>query len=235
MNIANAPANTDLLNYLAESFVDHGYDMKWLHREILNSDTYQRSWKTNPTNLLDARNFSHAVVRQLPAEVMLDAIDMALADDTKLATYATNMEIRAIGPVGMSQTSKGGKGGGGGPDGYFLNLFGKPARVANCDCERSEDPTLLQTLFTRNDPNLLNRIEDRNSYITQLRGKGKSTPNFDTDKVITQIFLRTVSRPPTEKEMTQARKDIAAAKAPVDGARDLMWAMINTREFKVNH
>ncbi len=175
LNIANAPANAELFNYLADGFASHNYDLKWLHREILNSDTYQRSWRTNPTNAQDLRNFSHAVVRQLPAEVMLDAIDLAIANDERAGLFATNMEIRGIGPGGISQggqKTKGG-GGGGGPDAYFLTLFGKPGRVTNCDCERSADPTLLQTLFTRNDPSLLAKINDDKSWIAELRAASK--------------------------------------------------------------
>ncbi|HSU67479.1 MAG TPA: DUF1549 and DUF1553 domain-containing protein [Tepidisphaeraceae bacterium] len=241
MNLANAPCNAELLNYLAQGFVSHNYDMKWLHREILNSDTYQRSWKTNPTNLLDNRNFSHEVVRQLPAEVMLDAIDQSIAADSKLSEFQTDIETRAIGPVGtalyVGKGGKGGKGSAAANDGYFLTLFGKPTRETNCDCERTEDPTLLQTLFTRNDPNLLTRIEGNgrpdSSWISQLR-KAKAD-QLDTDKLITDVFLRTVSRVPTQQERTQAQSDVAAAKTKVDGVRDLLWAMINTREFKVNH
>lgn len=241
MNLANAPCNAELLNYLAEGFVSHHYDMKWLHREILNSDTYQRSWKTNPTNLLDTRNFSHEVVRQLPAEVMLDAIDQAIGPDSKLASFATDINTRAIGPLGTAQYVRPGKAArGGGADNYFLTLFGKPTRETNCDCERSTDPTLLQTLFVRNDPQLLNRIEGTgrpdSSWISQLRREWRTDRGaIDVDKLITEAFLRTVSRPPTEQERTQAKSDIAAARTPVDGLRDLLWAMVNTREFKVNH
>ena len=236
LNLANAPSNGDLLNYLADGFVANGYNMQWLHREILNSDTYQRSWNTNATNENDTRNFSHAVMRQLPAEVMLDAIDFAVAPSAKQATFATQLDTRAIGPAGTSMyvKAKGNKGGGGTPDGYFLNLFGKPVRETNCDCERSADPTLLQTLFTRNDSNLLNRIDGGNSWIGELR-KNNPKGTIDADKAITEVFLRTVSRLPTQEELAEARADVAAAKAPVDGVRDLLWAMINTREFKVNH
>lgn len=232
MNLANAPCNAELLNYLAQGFVSHNYDMKWLHREILSSDTYQRSWKTNPTNLLDNRNFSHEVVRQLPAEVMLDAIDQAIAPDSKLATFATDINDRAIGPVGVASYVKAGKRTVG-TDNYFLTLFGKPTRQTNCDCERSTDPTLLQTLFTRNDPQLLSRIDGRDGWITELRHSARK--NLDVDQAIEQTFLRTVSRPPSAQELTEARSDVHAAKTPVDGLRDLLWAMLNTREFKVNH
>jgi hypothetical protein len=240
LNLANAPCNGELLNYLAEGFVSHNYDMKWLHREILNSDTYQRSWKTNPTNQLDNRNFSHAVVRQLPAEVMLDSIDIAIAADGHAEAVATDIDNRAIGAGSNAAYGRGGKGGkqqGKFVDNYFLTLFGRPLRESNCDCERTEDPTLLQTLFTRNDPQLLARIEGTgkpdSSWISELRRAGDK--NLNVDKSITDAFLRTVSRPPTDQEVTEARADIAAAKAPVDGVRDLFWALLNTREFKVNH
>jgi hypothetical protein len=239
MNLANAPCNAELLNYLAEGFVSHNYDMKWLHREILNSDTYQRSWQTNPTNLLDKRNFSHEVVRQLPAEVMLDAVDQAIGPDSKLASFAADINDRAIGPMGTAQYVKAGKVAKG-ADNYFLTLFGKPTRETNCDCERSTDPTLLQTLFVRNDPQLLSRIEGNgrpdSSWISQLRRAERTDRDaIDVDKLITEAFLRTVSRPPTAQERGEAKTDIAAAKTPVDGVRDLLWALVNTREFKVNH
>jgi hypothetical protein len=240
MNLANAPCNTELLNYLAEGFISHQFDMKWLHREILNSDTYQRSWQTNPTNLLDKRNFSHAVVRQLPAEVMVDAVNEAISPDSKLASFAADINDRAIGPVGTAlYAGKGGKAARGG-DNYFLTLFGKPTRETNCDCERSTDPTLLQTLFVRNDPQLLNRIEGNgrpdSSWISQLRRSARTNKeSLDTDKLIAEAFLRTVSRPPTAQERAEAKTDIASAKTPVDGVRDLLWALVNTREFKVNH
>jgi hypothetical protein len=230
MNLANAPCNGELLNYLAQGFIEHGFDMQWLHREILNSDTYQRSWKTNATNQLDARNFSHAVVRQLPAEIMLDAIDMATASDNRLASFPTAIDDRAIGPGGVGSYSKGKVQKG--SDGYFLTIFGRPVRETNCDCERTTDPTLLQTLYIRNDPNLLAKMESPTSWIAELR---KAGAQFDTDHVITQAFLRTVSRTPTDQEMANAQHDIAAAKTSVDGVRDLLWALINTREFKVNH
>ena len=307
LNLANAPVNGPLLDYLAAGFIAHHYDLKWLHREILNSDTYQRSWKTNVTNKLDDKNFSHAVIRRLPAEVAFDAMNMATSSDARIATFATNVADRAIGPVGNDA----GRGGGGGKnaDGYALGIFGKPAREANCDCERTTDPTLLQTIYTRNDPTFLNRldlgnksgwIEDlRKSYAAatdqtaaelplkiqrvteklaalatvpekpatedaamlekyarslkqrdeqikegntrleqmqkELAEATKPRATFDPDAAIHQVFLRTVSRPPNELEFTQAKADLAAAKTPVDGVRDLLWAMLNIREFMVNH
>ena len=77
MNLANPPSHPALLDYLTQGFVNSGYDMKWLHRTIATSDAYQRSRKTNETNELDRRNFSHALLRRLPAEVAMDAVALS--------------------------------------------------------------------------------------------------------------------------------------------------------------
>ena len=124
---------------------------------------------------------------------------------------------------------------------YALTAFGKPVRETNCDCERTTVPTLLQTLYTRNDPEMLARIESQReampAWITELRAanRSQSPGGGKLDPIIAEVFLRTVSRPPTAEEMQNARADIAAAKDPINGVRDLLWAMLNTREFTVNH
>ena len=98
MNLANPPSNAALLDYLADGFVDHEFDMKWLHREITGSLAYQRSWQANETNRLDERNFSRAVVRRLPAEVLIDAVTLATGNSKVLARASTEVDDRAIGP-----------------------------------------------------------------------------------------------------------------------------------------
>ena len=96
MSLGNPPSNKALLDYLAQRFIEQKFDLKWLHREICNSDAYQRSWRTNDTNAKDERNFSHAVPRRLPAEVAYDAIQRATASDEKAAAMLTEMKGRGI-------------------------------------------------------------------------------------------------------------------------------------------
>tara|TARA_Y100001934_G_scaffold279622_1_gene383974 strand:+ start:2117 stop:4858 length:2742 start_codon:yes stop_codon:yes gene_type:complete len=305
MNLANPPSNGELLDYLADGFVENGYDMKWLHKTIASSDTYQRSWRPNDTNKLDEKNFSKMKLRRLPAEVVADAINMAVAGEKRVEKFVEDMEERMIGPMLT--------GGNNGRANYALSLFGKPVRLTNCDCERTSDPTLLQTLYTRNDYDMLGKIDSNSgksmSWIGELRkqtapdrklvskfasiaslkkrvkqfetrqagyqrtrDKVKSEQQkkrygqqvksmqkqidrtqkqiddlekerrahaeankLDTDDLIEQTFLRTVSRPPTKNELTMAREDIAGAKTQLDGVRDLLWAMLNTKEFIINH
>ena len=290
MNLANPPVNEALMDYLADGFVAKGYDMAWLHREILTSATYQRSWKPNDTNRNDEKNFSRFVIRRLPAEVVVDGITQATLGSERIGKFRDEIESRAIGPNANAGRAGNGKGG----SNYSLNIFGKPVRETNCDCERTTDPTLLQTLFTRNDPEVLSALDQGKGgafveevrkatappssrkgdkadavqlqgFIAKAESKLKSSPDnkglqaelkqakeklaklqggpapeekrapINADEYITQVFLRTVSRPPTASEFEKARADLAAASSPAEGVRELLWAMLNTREFMVNH
>jgi hypothetical protein len=162
LSLANPPSNAELLDYLAAGFVKHGYDMKWLHREIVNSRTYQLSWRPTDTNRLDQRNFSHAVVRRLPAEVAYDAIREATSSDVTVAAMQKDWRDRAIGVPGSARRGRGGSA-------YALGVFGRSVRVSNCDCDRSNDPSLLQTVFLRNDNEVLAMVGDpRTGWVAQI-------------------------------------------------------------------
>ena len=148
-----------MLAYLTEGFIASGYDMKWLHREIANSDTYQRSWRPNDTNLLDERNFSRAVPRRLPAEVAVDALTMATSTRARCETFADDLSERAI--ANSDSQDRNGLG-------YALTVFGRSIRESNCDCDRSSEANLLQTVFTRNDNMLLTAIERRDGWVSEV-------------------------------------------------------------------
>ncbi|MEK0447226.1 MAG: hypothetical protein RLZZ399_2547 [Verrucomicrobiota bacterium] len=243
LNLANAPSNAELFEYLASAFVANGFDMKWLHREILRSDAYQRSWKTNETNKLDEKNFSRALIRRLPAELVHDAIQMATETRENLEAYPINVEGRAIGAASTTAFSP--KKVTRNADPYALTIFGKPVRQTNCDCERIMDPTLLQTLYTRNDPSMLARIDNKRGtgWIEESLGLVGSAASAAAaavapervDGLIREMYFRTVSRPPTPEEVGKARADVLAHPSVVQGAREVLWALMNTREFLVNH
>jgi hypothetical protein len=243
LSLANPPSNAALLDYLVESFVAHGYDMKWLHREITTSRTYQLSWKPNDTNCLDTRNFSHAILRRLPAEVAYDAIYQATASAGEIAAWQGEPSRRSIG-IGMGADPRLR-----GKYGNILAIFGKSERLANCDCERSNDPSLLQTLFLLNDAQIQAMLVRRDGWVAQLgagsnsakptKGAVKRKPSTRTReeerKLIQEAFLRTVSRLPTEKEIKRTREYLKDAPSFHEGMRDLLWVLINTNEFLVNH
>jgi hypothetical protein len=224
LNLANPATNPELLDYLADGFVASKFDMKWLHRTITSSHAYQRSWKPNDTNRHDERNHSRAVLRRLPGEVVIDAVAMATAsDDERKKLDADPAGLRAIG-------RSSGYAGGRQNDAYATTLFGKPVRATNCDCERSNEPTLLQTVYLRNDPEVLKLLDRPEGWLKQV-AKTKGT---DADELIRQAYLRTLGRLPDERETGVSRKYLAESKDTQAGLRDLLWALVNTKEFIVN-
>jgi hypothetical protein len=297
MNLANPPSNAALLDYLAGGFIDRDFDMKWLHREIVTSRAYQRTWKPNETNQLDERNFSRAVVRRLPAEVLVDAVSQATAGTRSLASAATEIDARSIGPkaaIGLARQ-------GGGGD-YAARIFGASARDTNCDCNRSNEPNLLQSIYLQNDQELLASIERNGSWLAEVsknkgRTKGPPTaedlenrieriernleradkakqvalstvlgdelndlrrrlnamrrkaepekapadaatasgPAIEPASVVREAYLRTLSRPPGDHEAEVAGRYFTDMDDPDKGLRDLLWALLNTKEFITNH
>jgi hypothetical protein len=312
MNLANPPSNDALLEYLASGFVKSGYDMKWLHREICNSDAYQRSWKPNETNELDTKNFSHAVVRRIPAEVVYDALVQCTSNAEEAARLVSDPVGRAIGNLAPEGRGRRGQ------DAFALRIFGKPERATSCDCERMSDPTLVQSLYLRNDNDIRNLLDRREGWIPAIAlatgmpvnapppnskddkgrgGKGTKTksdapvpslsdqitavenrirrvkqlgkekektqlPNLEKQlatlkqrqadqakavksvggskkleptALIREAYLRTLSRPPTSDEMAIAKEYFSDSRNTLVGLRDLVWALINTKEFITNH
>lgn len=269
LNLANPPSNAELLDYLTRGFVQSGYDMQWLHRMIVSSDAYQRSRKTNQTNELDGRNFSHALLRRLPAEVAMDAIAMATAGAAQRERLLGDVRSRYIG----LKTVQGGSGRG--QREYSLGVFGRPDRITTCDCERSNDPTLLQSLFLYNDGEVqkmintggwiadLARVERYSDLpkqidITRVRlekfeqsGDEKraaatrtelakleavKTVNIsDRSAMVDELYLRTVSRMPNHDECDRALEYLDGAASVAAGMRELLWVMLNTKEFILNH
>jgi hypothetical protein len=294
LSLANPPSNRALLDHLAQGFIASHFDMQWVHREICNSRTYQLSWQPNDTNAKDERNFARCVPRRLPAEVAVDAVQMAITADEKAATYATALKGRAIAVAGAGAARANNNNN---PHSFALQVFGRSIRESNCDCDRSMEASLLQTVFLQNDSAVLQAIEqDKDSWITHISkqgperltdgsdaskldlkrelvrmnvrlkqaqkdGKDKQVEQIenriaelekamadkkeaaespgrlalDNQEVIRQAYLRTLSRLPTADEVQRCQDYIASADSPAAGAKGLLWALLNTKEFIVNH
>jgi hypothetical protein len=221
LNPANPASNEELLAYLERGFVVHGWDMKWLHREIANSDAYQRSWKPNDTNRLDRRHFSRAIPRRLPAEIVYDALKQATAAEAKFDEVRTDLSRRGIGHLSMRLAET-----------YAMRAFGKPARATNCDCERVSRPSLLQAVFLQNDPIVHARLSLDEGWLAEIAA---APSQRQTEDLVREAFLRTLSRPPEEKESQRAAEHVAAAQSTAAGMQDLLWALVNTKEFMLIH
>ena len=220
---ANPPSHPELLDWLAQEFIRQGYDMKWLHRQIVMSDAYQRSWKPNETNANDRRNFSRALPRRIPAEVVYDAIKQATAGGDQQLTVRTDLRRRAIGHLSMRMAGT-----------HAMKVFGKPDRSMNCDCERGNEPTLLQAIFTQNDPLVRMRIAD-SQWVIDIEDHEADGRELDQNVLVDEVWLRTVSRPPSVEERKRAEQHLSSVGSLSEGVSDLLWALLNTKEFLLNH
>jgi hypothetical protein len=216
---ANPPSNERLLDALARDFVAHHYDIRHLERTILESRVYQLASTTNATNRLDHTNYSHAYVRPLMAEVVLDVLNSAL-DVTEDFGADAPPKSRAI-EVGASRLQNANLG-------YALRIFGRPPRTTACDCERALEPALPQTLYRMTDPSVLAKIP-KGRLATLLKSK-------KTDReILEELFLATLTRWPTPEEEHAFAAYRASGKDRRTAFTDTLWALVNTHEFILNH
>ncbi|QDU93588.1 DUF1549 and DUF1553 domain-containing protein [Lignipirellula cremea] len=212
MRSTNPPSNVALMNALGKSFVDSGFDLKQLMRTIMNSRLYQLSSQPTPGNLADTRFYSHFLVKRIPAEPLLDAIDRATGAPTKFKNL----------PLGVKAIEL--------PDAeypnYFLQTFSKPKRVSVCECERSPEESLAQALHTLNGDTVADKIAGSQGRIAQLV-KAK-TPHAE---IVTELYLATLSRRPSPEELAFSDELLADSDKPQTAYEDLLWALINSKQF----
>jgi hypothetical protein len=201
------------------------FDLRRLHRRILNTRTYQRSWESNATNAKDERNYSHRVLRRLSAEQVLDAVAQVTGTAVQLApVYGGEPGRKFERAVEMPLSRPGG------PDSYLLKIFDKPQRTQSCDCERGETPNLSQALYFYNDDALIGKIADKQGRLSKLLAE------IDDDgRLIEELYLLTLSRPPTAAEQQRSLEHLKGARSRAEGFEDLLWSLLNRREFVISH
>jgi hypothetical protein len=217
---ANPPTNARLLAELAQDFIAHDYDIRHLERTILESGTYQRSSVPTESNKFDKNNFARCYIRPMMAEVVVDVLDAAtgVEEDWKNDAPKGHKMIE----VGASRLANGNLG-------YVLRIFGRPPRTTACDCERSFDPALPQTLYRMTDPAVLQKLAAPNGRLAALL---KVKTDYD---LLDELFLACLSRPPTKDERTAFVWHRKYAQTRQIAFQDTLWALINTREFILNH
>jgi hypothetical protein len=215
---SNPPVNPDLLRALADALRRDGMRLRPLVRLIMTSTTYALDAAPNATNGDDdaAANFARATVRLLPAEVLYDAIGSAL--DSPRALRGMPGSVRAVQFPGVR-------------GGDFLRVFGKPDRLLTCECERSESTTLAQAFQLINGDDVRGVLEAEGNRIGRLLAAGAAP-----DAILDELYLATLSRPPTDAERDGA---LAHVRARRDGPRaaweDVAWALLNAKEFLLRH
>ena len=215
LRATNPPSNRDLWALLNREFVSSGYDLRHVMRLMMNSRAYQLSSESRPSNFRDDRFYSHHYARRLPAEVLLDAICSATNDPEQFASYP--LGIRAIQVPDP------------GTDSYFLSLFGRSERTTACACERLGDVTLPQLLHLQNSDNLFAKVKSPTGRLEQLL-----TAQPDSNPLIDELYLATVSRLPTEAERSLLQNSLVGTDRR-EVLQDLFWALLNSKEFAFQH
>lgn len=213
----NPPSNRPLLDALAELLVASKYELKPLVREICSSNAYQRSTKTNATNEGDERNFSHAVVRRVRAEFLLDSISQVT--NTRDKFDGLPLGSRAV-QIADGTTSS-----------YFLTTFGRARRATVCTCEVSMEPSLSQALHLVNGETVHEKIKQGG------RVAGELAAGRAPEEVLTRLYVACLSRTPSAEEISALLRQPENA-PPVDPRvllEDAFWALLNSREFVFNH
>lgn len=216
-NAANPASNQQLLDWLAEDFIANGFDLKHLHRRILNSRTYQLSHVPNETNRHDRRNFSHALVKRMPAEVLFDAICQITGSPQVLSTTYAPPGTRMIGMAGTVL--------GRAEPTYAMKIFGRPKRQETCACERSNDAALTQALYLLNDADVLAKIANPEGRVTELAGLSGDR------ELIEELYLSILNRLPITEEVEVATAYLETSENRREAIEDFMWSLFNVREF----
>ena len=205
------------MDYLTNYLKENDYNLKKLTALILNSATYQLSSITNQSNEQDQQNFSHAVWRSLPAEVLLDAISQVTDIPEHFNGWPEGYRAIEIWDNRMPS--------------YFFRVFGKPQRVSVCECERGTEPSIAQALHLMNAPESITKIQHRNGRARQL-----AQSSLTEDEVIETLYLTTFTRFPNQDELALMRTAFAdAGVTRQEAIEDIVWALLNSREFVFNH
>lgn len=227
MRVSNPPSNEPLLDALAQDFIKHRFDLKHLIRSICTSTTYQLSATPNEHNQKDKQNFARFYPRRLPAEVLFDAFDQVTGTSPKFVAPKTG---KGGGNTAKTPASRAIEL----PDEAvktpLLLAFGKPDRSTACECERSGAATLTQSLYLIGSTELHNKLKDKAGRAGQLAADARPL-----SEKIREMYLWAFSRPPSAMEMQTVERYLAASNGRREAYEDVLWALLNTKEFLFNH
>jgi hypothetical protein len=210
----NPPTHPQLLDALARELAAHRFDQKHLIRLIANSRTYQHAAAANQTNRLDFKYYSRAYPKRLLAEVYLDAIAQVTAVPDAFANWPEAKRAVQL------------------PDNRFpspfLDIFERSNRLVICD--REQNVTITQALHFVNGPEIQAKLSHADNRIAAWLDSGKPDA-----AVLDEMFLSTLSRYPSPQEKDRLLTRVARASARREAWEDLLWAILNSKEFVFNH
>ncbi len=236
----NPPSNPELLDALARDFVAHKFDVKHVIRTIVTSGVYQLDSPPTAENKDDHQNFARFYARRLIAEVLLDSVDQACGTHTRFDRAAATARAVDLPHEGFGS--------------YFLDTFDRPQRVTGCECERTSGATLGQVLLLSNSEEIEAKIAAGDGIVERLLKEEKPLA-----EIVDELYLGALARFPepserdraiafvaaqgstaqsgvalTKKGQNDTAQSDAARKAARSALEDLLWVLINSKEFIFN-
>jgi hypothetical protein len=220
MRITNPPSNPELLDALAKDLVDNKFSLKQLIRTIVKSRTYQLSSTPNNYNKHDKQNYARYYPRRMSAEVLFDAVNLVADAPAGFGGLPGDKHApnRAIMLPDESFPS------------YFLDVFGRPQRISACECERVSEANLAQALHLLNSDEVQGKLTRANG-----RAEKMSKDTRPEAEKVDELFLWAFARTPTDEQRNVALEHIAKHSANKKVAyENILWALLNTKEFMFN-
>jgi hypothetical protein len=220
MRVTNPPSNPELLDALANDLVGHGYSLKHLIRTICKSSTYGLSSVPNDFNKSDKQSYARYYPKRLGAEVLFDAVCQVTDSPTPFGNIPQDRYApkRAIMLPDESFGS------------YFLDVFGRPQRSSACECERTGEANLAQALHLLNSDEVQAKLSRGGARADAMVKDKRPEP-----QKVNELFVWAFAHEPT-----QAQRDAALAhlthneKDKKSAYENIIWALINTKEFVFN-
>jgi hypothetical protein len=215
VRVSNPPINPELYQQLGRKLVEYKYDFKRLVRDICLSQTYQRATMTNASNEGDQRNFSHARVRRVQAEMIRDCISEVTGTKDKFRGLPLGAKAVQIADGATSD--------------YFLTTFGRSPRETVSASDVHSEPTLSQALHLLNGNTVQQKI--RAGRVIQDLLAAKRSPQ----DIIRVLYVRCLSREPLPDELLELKRLVADSPKRAEALEDVFWSLLNSREFCFNH
>ena len=216
LRATNPASNELLLDALGKHLIELRFDLRAFTQTLLDSQVYQLSSEVNESNRIDEQNYSHAPWKPLPAEVLLDAVSQATVVAEKFNGWPTG--YRAIQVWDNKLPS------------HFLEVFGRPRRQTVCACERGTEPSIAQALHLMNSPGTMRKIQDRSGRAARL-----ASSDLAPDGIIEELYLSALSRFPSDAERKLMQQAFAESSDRRAATEDVLWTLLNTKEFVFNH
>ncbi len=218
LRTTNPASIPQLLDELRDFFIGSDFDLKQLIRLIVTSRAYQAGGPL-AANRADQQNFSHAAPRRLTAEVLLDAIDRVCETSTSFASLPPGTVAVALPDASYTAASP------------FLRVFGRPANTSACECERSQTASLAQSLHLMNAADLKQKLSSKEGRASRYASDTRSH-----SARIHELYCAALSREPTIDELLVAESFLLSVGGTTQEAyEDLIWSLLNTKEFSFNH